>query len=73
MVCLIGSKLAKIIRMLERVEKTGISWHFRVKISCNVSLPNRRAPGVCFVLVFRLYLIFTEQWAGIPDFSKTSV
>ena len=54
MASLIGSKLAKTIRKLDRAEKTGIPWPFRAKISYDISLADSRAPGVCFVLVFRV-------------------
>ena len=35
-------------------QKKGIPWPFPAKISYNVSLTNNRAPGVCFVPVFRV-------------------
>ena len=37
------------------------------------TLANRRAPGVWFVLGFRMYLSLAPKWPGIPDFGKTLI
>ena len=37
-------------------------------VSTAASVANSRAPGLCFVLVFRLKLIWAEKCPGIPYF-----
>ena len=70
---LIGSKLAKNSWNLDKVDKTRCTWPFQAKNRYDVTLANRRAPGVRFVLSFRVYLFLASKWPGIPFFGKIHI
>ena len=67
---LIGSKFAKNSWKLNKVEKTRCTWPFQAKNRYDVTLANRKAPGVWFVLGFTMYLFLAPKWPGIPFFGK---
>ena len=55
---------------LDKVDKTGCTWPFQAKNRYDVTLANRKAPGVWFVLGFTMYLFLAPKWPGIPFFGK---
>ena len=65
---LIGSKFAKNSWKLDKVDKTRCTWPFQAKNRYDVTLANRRAPGVWFVRGFKMYLFLATNWPGIPSF-----
>ena len=67
---LIGSKFAKNSWKLDKVDKTRCTWPFQAKNRYDVTLANRRAPGVWFVLGFRTYVFLAPRWPGIPVLAK---
>ena len=67
---LIGSKFAKNSWKLYKAYKTRRTWPFQDKNRYNVTLANRRAPGVWLVLGFRTYVFLAPRWPGIPVLAK---
>ena len=67
---LIGSKFAKNSWKLDKVDKTRCTWPCQAKNRYDVTLANRRAPGVWFVLGFKMYLFLAPKWPGIPFLEK---
>ena len=67
---LIGSQFAKNSWKLDKVDKTRCTWPFEAKNRYDVRLANGRAPGVWFVLGFKMYLCLATKWQGIPFLEK---
>ena len=70
---LIGSKFVKNSWKLDKVDKTRCAWPFQANNRYDVRLANRRAPGVWFVLGFRMYLFLAPKWPGTPVFGEKPV
>ena len=70
---LIDSKFAKNSWKLDKVDKIRCTWPFQAKNRYDVTLANRRAPGVWFVLGFILYLFLAPKWPGVPFFGKKNL
>ena len=68
---LIGSKFDENSWKLDKVDKTRSTWPFQAKNRYDVTLANCRAPGVWFVLDFRMYLFLAPKCSGIPVFGKS--
>ena len=67
---LVGSKFPQNSWKLDKVDKTRCTWPFQAKNRCDVTLANRRAPGVWFVLGFEMYLFLAPKGPGIPVFGE---
>ena len=65
-----SSKFAKNSSKLDKVDKTRCTWPFQPKNRYDVTLANRRAPGVWFVLRFRIYLFLAQKWPRITCFGE---
>lgn len=50
------------------MKNLGVLGHVHTKNWYDVRPVDRRAPGVCFLLGFSVYLFVVQNGAGIPDF-----
>ena len=53
-------------KTVESQTNAGVHGPFQAKNRYNVRLANRRAPGMCFLLGFGVYLFLAQYGPGIP-------